>query len=148
MIKQFTPSSRFYGESHPTPNLSLSNMEYLSSRQALADVNYFIGVMNTKLKLTTKNRWISFGGSYSGALSGWVRQLYPDRVAGAVATSAPVLATEDFSAYLEVVSASLQSSSHGVHVASVGQLLKSIRIQLVPGSKIFIDKTSGSFDWL
>ncbi len=110
---------RFYGESHPTPDLSLPNMKYLSSRQALADVNYFIGVMTTQLKLTSKNRWISFGGSYSGALSAWLRQLYPDRVAGSVATSAPVLAIEDFSGYLEVVSASLQSSTHGMYVHTI-----------------------------
>ncbi len=88
-------------------------MKYLSSRQALADVNYFIGVITSMLKLTDKNRWVSFGGSYSGALSGWLRQLYPDKVVGAVATSAPVYAIEDFSQYLEVVSASLGSSSHG-----------------------------------
>ncbi|CAJ1388317.1 unnamed protein product [Effrenium voratum] len=34
--------------------------------------------------------WVAFGGSYSGALAAWVRQLYPEAFAAAVASSAPV----------------------------------------------------------
>lgn len=83
-------SCRYYGESHPTPNASLSNLLYLSSRQALRDAVTFKGYFMTQHNLTDLNKWISFGGSYSGALSGWLRMYYPDTVAGAVATSGPV----------------------------------------------------------
>lgn len=81
---------RYYGESHPTPNASLANLLYLSSRQALRDAVTFKQYFMTQHNLTDLNKWISFGGSYSGALSGWLRMYYPDTVAGAVATSGPV----------------------------------------------------------
>lgn len=67
----------------------------------------------TERKLTDSNKWVSFGGSYSGALSGWLKLLYPGTVVGAVATSGPVLAKVNFYEYLEVVNNSLASSEHG-----------------------------------
>jgi hypothetical protein len=33
---------------------------------------------------------VTFGGSYSGALSAWARKLYPQHFAAAVALSAPM----------------------------------------------------------
>ena len=105
---------RYYGESRPTADISNSNLKYLSSRQALEDVSYFHDYMVTQLNMTDKNRWVSFGGSYSGALSAWLRLLYPHVVVGAVASSAPVKATEDFYEYLEVVQRSLASSVQGL----------------------------------
>ena len=81
---------RYYGDSHPTSDVSLGNLAFLSSRQALRDAVSFKKYIVGQFKMTDHNRWISFGGSYSGALSGWLRMLYPDTVAGAVATSGPV----------------------------------------------------------
>ena len=96
---------RFYGESHPRGDASTQNLKYLSSRQALADIVYFHDLMVVKYKMTDKNEWISFGGSYAGALSAW--QLYPNVVVGAVASSAPILAKVDFMEYIEIVKESL-----------------------------------------
>ena len=104
---------RYYGASHPTSDLSNKNLVYLSSRQALADVATLKSVLTAQYNLTEKNKWISFGGSYSGALSAWLRLKYPDLVDGAVATSAPVLAKFNFYEYLEVVERSLRSSEAG-----------------------------------
>ena len=82
--------SRYYGESYPTPNASIANLVYLSSRQALKDIGTFKQYIVSERNLSESNKWVSFGGSYSGALSGWLRMLYPSVVVGAVATSGPV----------------------------------------------------------
>ena len=113
MSLQYHNVCRYYGASHPTPDLSNKNLVYLSSRQALADVATLKSVLTAQYNLTEKNKWISFGGSYSGALSAWLRLKYPDLVDGAVATSAPVLAKFNFYEYLEVVERSLRSSEAG-----------------------------------
>ena len=57
---------RFYGASHPTPDLSLSSLKFLSSQQALADLAYFHSFAVDKFHLTAKNKWVSSGGSYPG----------------------------------------------------------------------------------
>ncbi|XP_069178530.1 putative serine protease K12H4.7 [Procambarus clarkii] len=97
---------RFYGKSHPTEDVSVENLEYLSSEQALADLAVFTVSMQESLDLK-ENKWIAFGGSYPGSLAAWYRLKYPHLVHGAVATSAPILAQVNFLEYLEVVRDSL-----------------------------------------
>ncbi|XP_044147738.1 putative serine protease K12H4.7 [Bufo gargarizans] len=97
---------RFYGKSHPTKDMSLENLRYLSSQQALADLAHFQTVMTDKLALGDR-KWIVFGGSYPGNLAAWYRLKYPHLAHAAVASSAPVNAVLNFSEYLEVVQASL-----------------------------------------
>lgn len=119
----FQLEHRYYGKSHPTEDLSTENLKYLSSEQALADLAYFIEGMNKKYNLTSSNKWITFGGSYPGSLSAWVRMKYPHLVHAAVSTSGPLLAEADFSGYNEVVRASLntygKNCSKAVHDANV-----------------------------
>ncbi|EYB94805.1 hypothetical protein Y032_0167g134 [Ancylostoma ceylanicum] len=104
----FALEHRFYGVSRPTPNQSVDNLRYLSSHQALKDTAYFIQKMTEKHKLKGA-RWVTFGGSYAGALSLWFRQQYPHLIAGAVGSSAPLDAEFDFWGYLEVVEDALRS---------------------------------------
>lgn len=81
----------------------------------------FIEYVNGKRDDTSP--WIVFGGSYSGALALWMRQQFPNLVAGAVGSSGPIQAKVDFygkvlnywirvhSEYLEVVETSIRSYS-------------------------------------
>lgn len=91
----------------------MANLKWLSSRQALLDIVQFKAFIVQKYGMTKENRWISFGGSYSGALSAWLRLKHPETVVGAVATSGPVQAKYDFYEYLEVVNRSLATSKAG-----------------------------------
>lgn len=98
---------RFYGESRPTNDASTSNLQWLSSEQALADLANFI--MSMKAKLGMQNaKVIVFGGSYPGNLAAWFRLKYPHVADGAIASSAPVMAKANFQEYLEVVGNALR----------------------------------------
>ncbi|CAF0815275.1 unnamed protein product [Adineta ricciae] len=98
---------RFYGKSHPTEDLSVDNLRYLTSEQALADLATFRQFFNGKYQIAEETKWISFGGSYPGSLSAWFRLKYPHLVHGAVSASSPMTALTDFSDYLVVVRNSL-----------------------------------------
>ncbi|KHJ96029.1 hypothetical protein OESDEN_04014 [Oesophagostomum dentatum] len=91
---------------------SVENLKYLSSRQALGDIAEFIIGMNKGYGLRDPV-WITFGGSYAGSLSLWARQEYPELVAGAVGSSAPLEAKLDFWDDQEVAEARLRSENEG-----------------------------------
>ena len=64
----FQLEHRFYGESHPTEDMSVKNLAYLTSTQALADLANFITEMNLAHNLTDA-KWISFGGMVTSKVS-------------------------------------------------------------------------------
>merc|ERR1711865_1252936 len=69
---------------------SMSNpLQYLGSRQALADLANFHTHAVQRFGLSKANKWVSFGGSYPGMLAGWFRVKYPELVHAAVASSLP-----------------------------------------------------------
>lgn len=107
----FQVEHRFYGKSHPTLDLSVKNLKYLSSQQALADLAYFIEIMNIDYKLPNDTKWIAFGGSYAGSLAAWLRSKYPHLLHGAVSASGPLLAEIDFQEYYIVVENALKQYS-------------------------------------
>jgi len=47
-------------------DLSIENLSYLSSEQALADLATFHQYFNDKYQISEQTKWISFGGSYPG----------------------------------------------------------------------------------
>ncbi|KAM9318629.1 thymus-specific serine protease [Pholidichthys leucotaenia] len=104
---------RFYGDSINPDGLKTESLTDLSSQQALADLAAFHQHISRSFNLSHRNTWISFGGSYAGALSAWLRGKFPNLVYGAVASSAPIKAKLDFSAYNTIVSLSLMNEAVG-----------------------------------
>ncbi|XP_051900016.1 thymus-specific serine protease [Pristis pectinata] len=100
---------RYYGASINPDGLTDQNLQFLSSQQALADLATFHAFISQQYNLTKRNPWICFGGSYPGSLSAWFRLKFPHLVYAAVASSAPVRARLDFTAYNKVVSQSLSN---------------------------------------
>lgn len=76
-------------------NLSVSNLQYLSSLQAVHDLATFISEMNQVYNFEDV-KWISVGGSYAGSLSAWLRLKFPHLVYGAVSSSAPLHAKLEY----------------------------------------------------
>lgn len=98
-----TLEHRYYGKSSPFPSITTANLQYLNSKQALADLAYFI---TTYTKNITNAKIFTVGGSYSGALSAWFRLKYPNVTQGSVSSSGVVNAILDFTAFDEQVAES------------------------------------------
>ncbi|XP_031831625.1 putative serine protease K12H4.7 [Nomia melanderi] len=107
----FQVEHRYYGKSHPTSDLSVKNLVYLTSQQALADLAYFVKNMTDNYMLVNDTKWIAFGGSYAGSLAAWLRVKYPHLIHGAVSTSGPLLAKVDFQEYYIVVENAIKNYS-------------------------------------
>lgn len=84
---------RYYGDSLPRPTFSTEDLQYLTTEEALADLSTIQTYLSHANHWTGK--WIAFGGSYSGSLAAYYRMKYPNQVAGALASSAPVMAKEN-----------------------------------------------------
>jgi len=93
---------RFYGESFPKRDLSLSNLKTLSHDQALEDIASFIKYLKD-VKRLGDNKVFTVGGSYAGALSAWARYKFPHLIAGALSSSGVVNAVLDFYQFDEQV---------------------------------------------
>ncbi|XP_052220287.1 putative serine protease F56F10.1 isoform X1 [Dreissena polymorpha] len=109
---------RFFGESTPTDNITSSSLRFLSSRQALADNAQFIADLKRWYQHPIQDsKVIVFGGGYSGSLAAWMRSHYPYIVDGAVASSAPIFATLDFTEYYVAVTNTLASVNPACPIA-------------------------------
>jgi pimeloyl-ACP methyl ester carboxylesterase len=88
---------RYYGKSIPNYHLTIENLAYLYTDAAIEDLYYFQKAMIKEKDL--KGKWVAFGGSYPGSLSAYYRLRHPEMVVGALASSAPVMAKENFEEY-------------------------------------------------
>jgi hypothetical protein len=101
---------RFYGDSSPI-NISINTppeaFEFLTSEQALADVDYFARQFSRKDINTTltpdQTPWVFIGGSYPGMRAAFIRNMYPDTIYASWAASAPVEARVDQTYYFDPV---------------------------------------------
>ncbi|XP_043863436.1 putative serine protease K12H4.7 isoform X2 [Drosophila mojavensis] len=98
---------RYYGESHPLPDLSNDSLQFLHVKQALADLAHFIKTQKASYKGLSDSKVIIVGGSYSAAMVTWFKRTYPDLVAGGWASSAPLFAKVDFVEYKEIAGQSI-----------------------------------------
>lgn len=74
---------RYYGTSFPTPDLSIENLRFLTTEQALADMAYFaknvvFEGLEDKNLTAPETAYIGYGGSYAGAFVAFLRVQYPD----------------------------------------------------------------------
>ncbi|XP_059371171.1 thymus-specific serine protease [Carassius carassius] len=137
---------RFYGQSINPDGLETENLRDLSSQQALVDLAAFHHYISQRFSLSHKNTWISFGGSYAGALSAWLRGKFPHLIYGAVASSAPVQAQLDFSSYNRVVGYSLMNEAVGGSkkcVAEVKGVFAAVEAALLMGNEVEVGKDFG-----
>lgn len=88
---------RYYGKSQPFDQLTTENLKYLTTELALSDAAQI--QQHVKDQLDLKGKWIVLGGSYSGSLAAYYRQKYPSLVVGALSSSGPVQAKENFEEY-------------------------------------------------
>jgi len=98
----FVLEHRYYGESRPTEDMSVKNLKYLTIRQALLDIRYFI-IKKKRTRAFGKRKWIVFGSSYSGTLAVWARYSFSKLIDGAVASSAPLQVNVVFPEYFQDV---------------------------------------------
>lgn len=92
---------RYWGDSSPYSVLTTENMTYLTLENSIKDLTYFAN--NVQLPFDTNGSsnaqnapWVLAGGSYSGALTGWVAAVDPGTYWAYYATSAVVQAVDDF----------------------------------------------------
>ena len=104
---------RYYGKSYPTfenaktgnqtSPLTVENLRFHSSRQALEDLAHFVHTINRDTGIDEEenimNTWVTFGGSYPGMMSLYARYKYPHLIFASVTSSAPLQLTVDFPGY-------------------------------------------------
>ncbi|CAL6020603.1 Serine_carboxypeptidase [Hexamita inflata] len=89
---------RYYGESKIDPEMK--DMQYLSSKQEIADISKFIPYIKEQYKLKD-NKVIVIGGSYTGNIAAWARIQLPFAIDAAIATSGPAMGILDFDRYMK-----------------------------------------------
>jgi hypothetical protein len=93
-----TIEHRYYGDSFPAP---LSDRATLAATLKIDTVMQDLAafVLHIKAQLSGSHKWLSIGGSYSGALSAWLRVKHPELVDAAWSSSGVVNAVYNFTAF-------------------------------------------------
>ncbi|KAK7209164.1 hypothetical protein V2G26_016342 [Clonostachys chloroleuca] len=99
---------RYWGESSPFEELTVANLTWLTLEQSIKDNVYFAKNFNPPFDTTggskpDKAPWVFSGGSYSGALAGWLAALEPGTFWAYHGTSGVVEIISDFWQYFTPV---------------------------------------------
>ncbi|KAI2620595.1 serine carboxypeptidase S28-domain-containing protein [Hypoxylon sp. NC1633] len=95
---------RYWGESSPFDYLSVQNLQYLTLENSIKDNSYFANNFDAPFDPTGKSTakdapWVFTGGSYPGALAGWIAAKDPGTFWAYYGTSGVVEAIGDFWQY-------------------------------------------------
>ncbi|KAK7960937.1 hypothetical protein PG988_012151 [Apiospora saccharicola] len=95
---------RYWGGSSPFKELTVKNLQYLTLDNSLKDLTYFAKNFDPPFDNSGKSHpakapWVYTGGSYSGALAGWLERLEPGTYWAYYGTSGVVEALADFYTY-------------------------------------------------
>eukprot|EP00658_Telonema_sp_P-2_P037547 TRINITY_DN2699_c0_g1_i1.p1 TRINITY_DN2699_c0_g1~~TRINITY_DN2699_c0_g1_i1.p1 ORF type:complete len:518 (-),score=124.16 TRINITY_DN2699_c0_g1_i1:465-2018(-) len=97
---------RYYGchnmSACPFSTSDKEPLKFLSSHQAVEDLASAHAHVTAEYNLTSKNKWISWGGSYPGMLASFFKIKHPELVHASVASSAPVIAKLDMPEYNDI----------------------------------------------
>jgi hypothetical protein len=106
MMQQFNGigivlENRYYGTSNPYNTSTTDQLRYQSTEQIIADFDYFARKVDLPgANLTNVNApnvpWITYGGSYPGALSAFSVKTYPETFYGGIASSAVIHAQVEY----------------------------------------------------
>lgn len=108
---------RYWGESSPFEELTTENMQYLTLENSILDNTYFAKTFKPPFDKSGQSSpdnapWVFSGGSYPGALAGWLAALEPDTFWAYHGTSGVVEAIGDFWQYFQpVIEATPQNCS-------------------------------------
>ena len=89
----------------------------------------FMANMTVTYNITRPRPWISFGCSYPGSLSAWLKLKYPHLMSGAVSSSGPLFAKVDFFEYLGVVHDAIRDHDHDCMHEGVGMSIKDVNLE-------------------
>ena len=92
-----TIEHRYYGDSFPAPLSDRATLETLAVDTVMQDLAAF--VRSVTASTTGASKWLSIGGSYSGALSAWFRVKHPELVAASWSSSGVVNAVCESATY-------------------------------------------------
>jgi len=120
---------RYYGPSNPfKQDYSTENLKWLNSEQALGDIAHFHSFISDEFKLTSSNRWVTWGGSYPGMMAALARLRYPHLIYASVSSSSPLQPTVDFPGYNNVVAHSMAATSVGGSAGCLSAIAEGHRV--------------------
>lgn len=127
---------RYWGESSPYQELTVQNLRALTLDNSLKDLTYFAKTFvppfdDSGASSADKAPWVFAGGSYAGALAGWLAALEPGTFWAYYSSSGVVEAVGDFWQYFQPV----QEATPKNCSVDVGAVVNYVDLVLTFGSK-------------
>ncbi|KAK3291587.1 peptidase S28 [Chaetomium fimeti] len=127
---------RYWGRSSPYDNLTVENLQHLTLDNSLKDLTYFAKTFvppfdDSGESSAAKAPWVFAGGSYAGALAGWLAALEPGTFWAYYSSSGVVEAVGDFWEYF----APAQEATPKNCSADVNAVINYVDLVLSFGSK-------------